>query len=80
MLLYLTEYSRSDISNIVIELSKCMDGAAMGSYLEILRVVKFVLDTKSFCLMIHPKIENTNWSLKVFCDSNWAGDPEKRIR
>ena len=80
MLFYLTKYSRSDISNIVIELSKVMDGAAIGSYLERLRVVKCVLDTKAFCFMIHPKNENTNWSLKVFCDSDWAGDPDARIR
>ena len=51
----------------------------MGSYLEMLRVVKFVLDTKACCLKIHPKIEKKNWSLKVFCDSDWAGDPETRI-
>ena len=54
----LTKYSRADISNIARELSKCMDGATMGSYLEMLRVVKFVLDTKTFCLKLHPKIEN----------------------
>ena len=79
MLLYLTKYSRPDISNIVRELSKCMDGATMGSYLEMLRVVKFVIDTKTFCLKIHPKIENKNWNFKLFCDSDWAGDPETRI-
>jgi hypothetical protein len=46
MLLYLTKYSRPDISNDVRELSKCMDGATIGTYLELLRVMKFVLDTK----------------------------------
>ena len=51
----------------------------MGSYLELLRVIKFVLDTKKFCLKIRPKIEDLNWNLKVFCDSDWAGDPETRI-
>jgi hypothetical protein len=56
-----------------------MDGATMSSYLEMLRFVKFVLDTKTFCLKIHPKIENKNWSLKVFCDSDRARDPETRI-
>ena len=79
MLLYLIKYSRPDISNVVRELSKCMDGATMGSYLELLRVVKFVLDTKNFCLKIHPKFDSKNWNLKVFCDSDWAGDPETRI-
>ena len=51
----------------------------MGSYLEMLRVVKFVLETKTFCLNIHPKIENKNWSLKFFCNSDWVADPETRI-
>ena len=47
MLLYLTKYSRPDISNVVRELSKCMDGATIGTYLELLRVIKFVFDQKS---------------------------------
>jgi hypothetical protein len=79
MLLYLTKYSRPDLCNVVRELSKCMDRATMGSYLEILRVVKFVIDTKTFGLIIRTKIDSKNWSLKIFCDSDWAGDPETRI-
>ena len=79
MLLYLTKYSRPDLCNVVRELSKCMDKATMGSYLEMLRVVKFVIDTKTFCLKIRPKIDSKNWNLKVFADSDWAGDPETRI-
>jgi len=54
MLLYLAKYSRPDISNVVRELSKCMDGATIGTYLELLRVIKFVLDTKNFGLKIRP--------------------------
>jgi len=72
MLLYLTKYSRPDLCNVVRELSKCMDGATMGTYLELLRVIKFVLDTKNFCLKIRPKFDNSSWNLKVFCDSDWA--------
>ena len=79
MLLYLTKYSRPDLCNVVRELSKCMDGASMGTYLELLRVIKFVLDTKNFCLKIQPKFDDSSWNLKVFCDSDWAGDPETRI-
>ena len=79
MFLYLTKYSRPDLCNVVRELYKCMDGASMGSYMELLRVIKFVLDTKNFCLKIRPKIEDSNWNLKVFCDSDWAGDTETRI-
>ena len=80
MLLYLTKYSRPDISNVVRELSKCMDGATWGAYLEMLRVIKFVIDTKTFGLKIMPKIEDSeDWNLKIFCDSDWAGDAETRI-
>jgi hypothetical protein len=79
MLLYLTKYSRSDICNVVRELSKCIDGATIDTYPEMLRVIKFVIDTKMFGLKMSPKIENQNWTLKVFCDSDWAGDPETRI-
>jgi hypothetical protein len=48
MLLYLIKYSRPDLSNAVRELSKCMDKATMGTYQEMLCVIKFVLDTKHF--------------------------------
>jgi hypothetical protein len=41
--------------------------------------VKFVLDSKFFCLKLCPKFNHTDWNLKVFCDSDWAGDPETRI-
>jgi hypothetical protein len=50
MLLYLTKYSRPDLCNVFRELAKCMDKATKGTYLEMLRVVKFVIDTKNFCL------------------------------
>jgi hypothetical protein len=58
MLLYLTKYSRSDISNIVQELSKCMDSATWGAYNELLRVIKFVIYTKTFGLKVQPKLDN----------------------
>jgi hypothetical protein len=56
MLLYLTKYSRPDISNIVQELSECMDSATWGAYNEPLRVIKFVIDTKIFGLKVQPKL------------------------
>jgi len=79
MLLYLTKYSRPDLCNIVRELAKCMDKATKGTYLEMLRVVKFVIDTKNFCLRICPDFSIKKWSLRVFCDSDWARDSETRI-
>jgi hypothetical protein len=51
MLLYLTKYSQPDLCNNVRELSKCMDGATMGTYFDMLTVVKCVL---RFCLKLRP--------------------------
>jgi hypothetical protein len=61
------------------ELSKCMDKVTMGTYLKMLRVVKFVIDTKNLCLKIRPKVKVKSWSLHVFSDSDWAGNSETRI-
>jgi hypothetical protein len=65
MLLYLTKYSRPDLCNVVRELTKWMDKATKGTYLEMLRVMKFVIDTKFFYLQIKPefkgkKLESTS--------------------
>jgi hypothetical protein len=65
--------------------SRCRYGVGMLLYLikysqpDLLRVVKFVIDTKKICLKIRPENKIKNWSLHVFCDSDWAGDSEKRI-
>jgi hypothetical protein len=43
-------------------------------------VIKFVIDTKTFGLKVQPKLDNNlGWDPKIFCDSNWAGDPETRV-
>jgi hypothetical protein len=43
-------------------------------------VIKFVIDTKIFGLKVQPKLDNNlGWDLKIFCDSDWAGDPETRV-
>jgi hypothetical protein len=60
MLLYLTKYSRPDLCNDVRELAKCKYKATKGTYLEILRVVKFVIDTKNFCHRIKPVFKEEN--------------------
>jgi hypothetical protein len=67
------------LCNIVRKLSKCMGKATIETYLEMLRVFKFVIDMKKFCLEIRPENKIKNWSLHVFCDSDWACDSEKRI-
>jgi hypothetical protein len=46
MLLFLIKYSRPNLANVVRELSKCMDAASHAAYKKMLRVMKFVLDSK----------------------------------
>jgi hypothetical protein len=55
MMLYLIKYSQPDLCKVVRELSNCINKATMGTYLETLRVVKYVIDTKTFCLKIRPE-------------------------
>ncbi len=80
MLLYLVKHSRPDISNAVRELSKVLDGATPAAFKEMLRVIKFVLDTKSKGLWIEPELDNNEepWDLVCFSDSDYAGDPDSR--
>ena len=81
MLLYLVKHSRPDIANTVRELTKCMDGCTPAAYKEMLRLIKFVLDSKTLGLKLQPKAfeESTfKWNLVMFSDSDWAGDKENR--
>ena len=43
-----------------------------------LRVVKYVMDTKDRGLKIAPTGEELKWELIVFSDSDWAGDKDNR--
>jgi hypothetical protein len=71
---------RPDISNVVKELSKFMDGATWVAYHEMLHIIKFVIDTKDFGLKIEPEIKDKlKRNSKFFCDSDQAGDPETNI-
>ena len=80
MLLYLVKHSRPDISNGVRELTKCMDGATLAAYREMLRVIKYVLDTKQWGLKLEPTLPDGQlvWNLVVYTDSDWAGDKDNR--
>ena len=62
MLLFLIKHSRPDICNAVRELSKCLDGPNEAAYKEMLRVVKYVMDTKDRGLKIAPTGEELNWN------------------
>jgi hypothetical protein len=81
MLLYLVKHSRPDIANAVRELSKALDGTSDAAYKELMRVLKYVLDTKRLSLKMEPKSEKdeTGWSIVAFSDSDFAGDSETRI-
>jgi hypothetical protein len=79
MLLYLIKYSRPDLANVVRELSKYMDGENIDACKEVLRVVKFVLDTKDYCLKLNPIFENEECDLVSYSNSDWAENPETRI-
>jgi hypothetical protein len=81
MLLYLVKHSRPDIANAVRELSKALDGTSIAAYKELMRVLKYVLDTKRLSLKMEPKKEKneTEWSIVAFSDSDYAGDSETRV-
>jgi len=80
MLLWLVKHSRPDIDNAVRELTKCNDGAHQAAYKELLRSIKFVLDTKDFGLKLEPMAEvDGEWFMQMFVDSDHAGDKESRI-
>ena len=82
MLLFLVKYSRPDIANAVRELSKVNDGANEAHVKEMMRLIKFVLDTRKRCLKYKldgTEKEKTKWSLKAFCDSDFAGDKNTRL-
>jgi hypothetical protein len=74
--LHLVKHSRPDIANSVRELAKCMDGASPAAYKEMKRLLKFVIDTKSYGLKLNPFKDRgqQKWILTVYSDSDWAGD------
>ncbi|EJK77615.1 hypothetical protein THAOC_00541 [Thalassiosira oceanica] len=79
MLNYLVKHSRPDIANAVRELSKVLDSPSDASYKEMLRVIKYVLDSKEMGLRFEPTFDrNEPWDLVGFSDSDYAGDPETR--
>jgi uncharacterized protein YdaT len=80
MLLFLVKHSRPDIANAVRELSKVLDGPSPAAMKEMKRVIKYVLDTKHYGLKIEPeKLKEDKWVLRVFTDSDWAGDKDNRL-
>jgi hypothetical protein len=80
MLLYLIKHSRPDIANGVRELSKVADGATYGHWKALIRMIKYVLDTKNQTLKMEPKVkEDKIFFLKGISDSEYSGDKDTRI-
>jgi hypothetical protein len=76
-LLYCTKHSRPEISNAVRELSKCLSAPNEAAFKEMLRVIKFVLDTSTVGLKLQP-VFCDEWFVKVYSDSDWARDKDTR--
>ena len=77
MLLYLVKFSRPDLSNAVRELSKVNDGATAEHMKDLMRVIKFAIDTKHKVLVYKVlTMKENKWEMKAFCDSDWAGDAD----
>ena len=91
MLLYLVKHSRPEISNAVRELSKVGDGATKAHWKDLMRTIKYVLDTQDLGLKISPTMEKdkltlhgkvgseTPFTLEGIVDSEYAGDRDSRI-
>ena len=80
MLMYLIKHSRPDIANAVREMTKVLGKATPAAYKEMLRCIKFVIDTKDRGLKLKPSKPNEKgeWKLEVFSDSDWAGSKDDR--
>ena len=79
MLLFLVKNTHPDIANTTRELSKVMDGATLAAMKELCRVIKYVLDTRDYGLLIKPQGNKEIWEMQMFSDSDFAGDTERRI-
>jgi len=79
MLLFLVKHSRPDIANATRELSKVMDKPTPAAFKEMKRLIKHVIDTKTYGLKMIPKdLEIGLFELIGDSDSDWAGDTDTR--
>ena len=78
-LLYLVKLTRSDLSNNVRELSKCMDGANESLMKTLLKTIKYVEAIKD-CKLLMKVGEGPldNWELQAYSNLDYAGDSENR--
>jgi hypothetical protein len=60
ILLYHIKHSRPGLKNLVCELSSCMDGANFVDYKEVIRVIRFTLETNDNLLKLNANLEDEN--------------------
>ena len=80
MLLYLVKHTRPDITNCTQELLKVRGKAMTSADKEMMRIIKFVLDTQDYGLRFEPDaVIDNKWTLTIYTDSDYAGDKETQI-
>ena len=79
MLLYLTKHTRPDIANSVRKHSRMMDGATAAHYQSLLRLAKYVIDTKNHTLKLNVTRNDDNiFNIQGYSDSDYAGNKDDR--
>ena len=83
MLLCLVKHTRPDIANAVRELSESLKSPGVVAFSALLRLVKFVLDTRNLSLKFEPVFEkdedgNWVWTIVAHSDSDNGTNPETR--
>ena len=71
------KHSRPDIANSVREASKFMDGATKSYLKYLMKIIKYVIDTKNYTLCYRVKYGDKA-IIESYCDSNYAGDKDTK--
>ena len=80
LMIFLIKHSRPDLNNPVRELSKALDCPSPAAYKEMLRVMKFSIDTEELGSFINPYEQEIGmWEILAFSASDFAFDIETRI-
>jgi hypothetical protein len=79
MLLYLVKHSREDISNATRELSKVGKGATQAHWKQLLRAIKYTVQTKNKALKMKPKKMNDQFYLEGLSGSSFGEDKDTQI-
>ena len=79
MLLYLVKHSRPDMANAIRELSKVGDGATEGHWKQLLRAIKYTMNTKNKGLKMKPQKQDNMFYIEGISDSSFGEDKDTRI-